>query len=45
MKHVKQLTRSPKKAQDIGIGQIFTIIAQILTVLGGALTAKDEANA
>lgn len=43
MKHVQPLSRRPALAStDIGIGQILTVIAQILTVLGTALSAKDN---
>ncbi len=42
MKHVKFVSRRPAHAStDIGIGQILTIIAQILSVLGTALSQKN----
>lgn len=45
MKHVSLVTRRPAHASvDIGIGQIIAVIAQILTVIGTALSAKDAAG-
>ena len=42
MKHIKAVTQHPAKAStDIGIGQIITIIAQILTILGTAISQKN----
>lgn len=42
VKHVNLVTRHPAQASsNIGIGQIIQVIAQILTVLGTALSAKD----
>lgn len=42
MKHIKAVTQRPAKAStDIGIGQIITIIAQILTILGTAISQKN----
>jgi len=42
VKHVKFVSRRPAHAStDIGIGQILTIVAQILSVLGTALSQKD----
>ena len=43
MKHIKTVTQAPKSAATVGIGQILTILAQIMTILGGALTAKTSA--
>ncbi len=43
MKHVQVISRKPGRAQDISIGQIIAVIAQILTVIGTALVAKDAA--
>lgn len=46
MKHVKLVSRGPAKASvDIGIGTIFQIVAQILSILGEALSEKDAASA
>lgn len=41
MKHVKPVSRPAHASTDISIGQILTIVAQILSVLGAALTQKD----
>lgn len=40
MKHVKLVSRPAQASTDIGIGQILTIVAQILSVLGAALSQK-----
>jgi len=42
MKHIKSLSKAPAKAATaITPGQILTVIAQILAILGTALTQKS----
>ncbi|MBW7863453.1 MAG: hypothetical protein GX580_11555 [Candidatus Hydrogenedens sp.] len=43
MKHVHAVTRQPQKAQDITIGQILTVVSQLLTVIS-AFWLEKEAN-
>lgn len=44
MKHIQSLSRGPKQAQEIGIGQIIATIGQILGILGAALVAKEPTD-
>jgi hypothetical protein len=43
MKHLSLVSKRPAKAatSDISIGAIISVIAQIMTVIGTALIAKD----
>lgn len=44
MKHVKRISLTPARAaQDLTIGQILSVLAQLLTVVATALLAKDQA--
>ncbi len=44
MKHLNPISRPPAKAvtQELTIGQIIALVAQILSVIGTALTAKNS---
>jgi hypothetical protein len=45
MKHFKVISSAPAQAQqDLSIGQIISVIAQLLTVIGTALVGKDAAT-
>lgn len=44
MKHLRQISRGPEKAQDLGIGAILAVVAQVMTVLATALVAKETAG-
>ncbi len=45
MKHMKRITVAPSRAQgDPTPGIVLSIIAEILLVLGGALTAKETTS-
>jgi hypothetical protein len=42
MKHIKVISSAPAQAQqDLSIGQIISVVAQLLTVIGTALLGKD----
>ncbi len=42
--YLKPISRKPAVAQDASIGQILSVIASILGVIGSALLAKDNAG-
>lgn len=43
MKHVTPITAvAPERAQDTSIGQIISVIAELLAVVGGFLLVKDQ---
>jgi hypothetical protein len=41
MKHVKPLSRKPAQAAELGIGQLVSVIAEILAIVGQALVVKN----
>lgn len=44
MKHLKVMTQKPAQAQDATVGTILSVVAQILSVVGAALVAKESAG-
>lgn len=43
MKHVKLISAAPRKAVDLSVGQVLTVISQLVTVIAAFLVEK-EAN-
>lgn len=46
MKHLSTISRRPAKAAttDLSIGDILTVIAQIISVIGTALSSKSSSS-
>jgi len=44
VKHLRTISHQPSKAQETSIGAILSVVAQILSVIGAALVAKDAAG-
>lgn len=44
MKHVRSISQTPKTAQQTSTGQILTLVASILGVVGAALLEKEAAE-
>lgn len=42
MKHLQKISQTPAKAQDVTPGQLLTVIAQIISVLAGAILTKEN---
>ena len=43
MKHIRHLSGKPGNAQNATVGQIISVIAQLMSVVGTALLAKEQA--
>jgi hypothetical protein len=41
MKHVKSISRKPAQAQELSIGQLIAVVAEIMSIIGAALITKD----
>jgi hypothetical protein len=41
MKHVKTVTKAPRRAQAVTPGSVLTVIGQLLTVFATFLTTKE----
>lgn len=45
MKHLKHLSRAPHRAQeDVSLAAIFSLVADILTAVAVAVTAKESSE-
>lgn len=45
MKHVKSVSKAPRRAQDLSTGSILTVLGQILGVMAEFFTSKEESAA
>ncbi len=44
MKHVKIVSKSPSRAQDLTLGSILTVVGQLLTVFASFFTSKESSS-
>ena len=42
MKHIRTLTQTPARAQEVTVGQILTFVVSLLSVVATFLTAKEQ---
>ena len=45
MKHLKSVSKTPHRAQDVTVGSILTVIGKLLTVVATFLTTKEASTA
>lgn len=45
MKHLKSVSKAPRRAQDVSVGSVLTVLGQLLTVFAGFFTTKQAASA
>lgn len=43
MKHLRTLTQTPARAQEITLGQILTFVVSLLSVVATFISAKEQA--
>ena len=44
MKHIRTISGMPRKAQTVTAGSILSILAQVITILGGFITQKENSR-
>jgi hypothetical protein len=43
MRHLKSVSKAPRRAQDLSTGNILVVIGQLLAVVAGFFTEKESA--